>query len=131
MAKNKNTKNLSGMLPNLDELVSAAESMFPKRFAGNVEASAETGSLIKTFLVWFAVVSVVYWLYYFIATGLAENKITRALWNPVRKVIYPPLYPENLNPWLVQDMMVTMFLMAVGIAALAVFLKSRGKKPQT
>lgn len=124
----KGSKNLSGMLPNLDELISAANALLPKTFTDKAEA--DTGSLIKTFLVWFAVVSVVYWLYYFIATGLAENKITRALWNPVRKVIYPPLYPENLNPWLVQDMMVTMFLMAVAIASIVVVLKSRGKRPQ-
>ncbi len=100
--------------------------------AGNVEASAETGSLTKTFLVWFAVVSVVYWLYYFIATELAKAKI-RFLWDPVRKVIYPPvafedLYIENIN-----DMLIMMLILSVAIAGLAVFLKalkSRGKKPQ-
>ncbi len=43
--------------------------------AGNLEASAETGSLTKTFLVWFAVASVGYWLYYFIATASPKLKL--------------------------------------------------------
>lgn len=103
----------------------------PKSLAGNVEASAETGSLIKTFLVWFAVVSVGYWLYYFLATFLASTHITRALWNPVREIIYPPLYPEHLPYENIVGMLVVMLLLAVGIASLAVFLKYHGKKPQT
>ncbi len=80
----KNSKKLSGILPNLDELVSAAESMFPKRFAGNVEASADTGSLTKTFLVWFAVVSVVYWLNYLFITIISKSGI-----KGVAKILAP------------------------------------------
>ncbi len=143
MAKNnvatvlhENSKNLSGMLPNLDGLVSTAERMLsiPKSLAGNVEASAETGSLIKTFLTWFAIVSVVYWLNYFFITFISKSGIKGIAKIFTKSLkIYPPLYPENLDWYVIPNMFLVMLLLAVGIASLAIFLKSlkyRGKKPQ-
>lgn len=122
-------RKLSGQFPNLNNLVSAANALLPKTFTDKAEA--DTGALIKTFLTWFAVASVGYWLYYFLATELAKAKI-RFLWDPVRKVIYPPVAFEDLTNNEINNMLIIMLLLAVGIAGLAIFLKalkSRGKKP--
>jgi hypothetical protein len=82
-------QKLSSQFPNLKNFVSAADTILPKAFTDKAEADIRT--LVKTFLTWFAIVSVAYWLYYFFATFLASTKITRALWNPVREIIYPPI----------------------------------------